>query len=104
MRIVPRSSIFCFVLSAFLVFTAFYARSFIASELHHEHDREGRGNRCSVCDKIELAILFLEGFGRAFVIAAVMRAMLHAEIPVKIRPPLAFSMISLITLKVRINP
>jgi hypothetical protein len=104
MKTVPRTSILWVLLTAFLSFTAFYAQSYIAAQLHHEHDHEDADGRCSVCHKIELATLFLEGLGRAAAAAIVLRVFLYAKRAMRKQTPVFCRIPSLIALKVRLNP
>ena len=93
-----------FVLTAFLLFTAFYAQSYVAAQLHHEHDAHGHAGGCSVCHKIEVALLVLAGLGRVGAALALACAMQYARRGSRKRAPVFCRVPTLIALKVRLNP
>jgi hypothetical protein len=87
----------------FMVFTAFYAESFIFTHLEHEHDHNGAGGCCSLCSEIELVLMLLEGFERiaCIILAAVGIACITRRVPV---PAAVYGVVPTpVTLKVRLN-
>ena len=71
------------VLIAYLAFTAFFAESFIFTQLNHEHNHDGIDDCCSVCDEIALAQLLLESLGRIAFIAVAIGVMSYTKKQIK---------------------
>jgi hypothetical protein len=99
----PQKKLGIIVLTAFLAFTAFFAESFIVTSRNHEHDHDGADGCCSVCYKIELAQLVLEGLGRIGIIALIAGFITYTQSGAK-KPAVLFQFaLTPIALKVRLN-
>ncbi|MDR0706546.1 MAG: hypothetical protein LBF60_01535 [Treponema sp.] len=103
MAYLPQRKLSLIVLMAYLAFTAFLAESFIFTELDHKHDHNGAGGSCSMCDKIELAQLLLEGLERVGVIVLAAGVIVYAK--KQVRKPIGMyrAVITPISLKVKCN-
>ncbi|MDR2098057.1 MAG: hypothetical protein LBP37_06015 [Spirochaetaceae bacterium] len=98
-----RKPVVLFILTAYLAFTAIYAESYIFTHIHHEHNHSGRHGACSVCDEMEFAQALLEGFGRIAIAAFLAGFIIYAKKQLKIHLSPDYTVMTPVTLKVRLN-
>jgi hypothetical protein len=91
------------ILTLYLIFTAFFAESFIFTHLHHEHNHASRHGACSVCEELELAQAIIEGLGRAGIAVFAACFMIYARSRIKKQPLPYNAVITPVYLKVRLN-
>jgi hypothetical protein len=100
---VPSKTLRLIVLLAFLMFTGFYAETFVLTHISHEHDHDGADGGCALCSEIETAVMLLEGFGRVAGVILAAAAIAYIK-KFTLKPAVIYDTpLTPVALKIRIN-